>query len=789
MLAMNLIWRRAGRQIWAIRYRLLAIALIAASAFAIYSGIYSAMNSLFASRDHYYQEGNMADLELRFVPDDLANIPSLAGLPGIRSVEHRLLSPASLTLNDGKRLAGTLIGLDLAQPLQINRLTLLEGKALDPARPDEVIIDRNLARYHGLQVGDTLDMALGNDNYHLRVRGIARSPEFLLASANPNFFLPSKGSMGIIYGSLELIASRLGFPLVNSLLFDLRQGPDAAPVLGQRIADALGKRLNIEEILPLKRQFSYLFMQTDLNAFAIFVPAVIIIFSLAAITITFFLLLQWIMGQRQEIGLLKAIGYGKQRLVLAYSFPLLVITAVAIIAGFGLSFLVLMEFGHSYSEAVGFPKPLLQLEGAKLLLGLLGMVLGLALAAFWPQRRLLGMSPQDAVRPARGGSSGQLGVARAVARWVGGRILLKYPLRSLLRNKGVTLMTVLAITMAMGVSLSYFIATTSFKDSIVSRFADDRWDLSVEFLTPLWNDELQQMLTPIGGIQKRDPYVRGGIRIAHAGQQKSSLLGSLNPDTNLRHIDLLQGSLPTAQRDGIVLERKLAASLGAQVGDPLQIESQGHHFDTVLLGIFSGALPGESYTSLRQARRWLDYDTQLNGVFLQVAGNPQALAQQLRELPRVAQVTRKDLLAEQVVKVSEEALTIIYISAAFSIAVTLLFLFASATFTVLQRKSEYVVLRILGFCETSINLMILLEILGVGLLASLLAVPSGYVIAHFLVGRLSDAWFSVTTSMSTTDVAIIIAPVLVLLPLSAWPVMRLVQRASLPKTLRERMFG
>jgi ABC-type antimicrobial peptide transport system permease subunit len=219
------------------------------------------------------------------------------------------------------------------------------------------------------------------------------------------------------------------------------------------------------------------------------------------------------------------------------------------------------------------------------------------------------------------------------------------------------------------------------------------------------------------------------------------------------------------------------------------VESHGNTYQATVKGLFSGAFPGESYTDLQTARKWMNLDTQLNGLFLQVSGNPKDLVETLNNVKRVAQVTLKSNLAQQVIAVSEEAMVIIYVSAAFSIAVTLLFLFTSATFTVLQRKNEYVLLRIIGFKENTLSLMIFVEVIFLGFIAAVLSVPAGYFIAASLVSKLSEAWFTVSTSMSFSDVAFIIGPAILLLPLSAWPVSRMVRSMSPVKTLRERMFG
>ena len=464
---------------------------------------------------------------------------------------------------------------------------------------------------------------------------------------------------------------------------------------------------------------------------------------------------------------------------------------LAIVFGGALSFLVLLEFGHSYTNAVGFPKPFLGISSSHFYLAIAGTVAGLLLAAAWPLSRIVRLSPQDAVRADRGNGGQSLGkIVASLSKIIRGRIWLTYPLRNIMRSKFISLMTILSITLAMGVSLSYFIATTSFKDSIVEKFDNDNWQIAVDFLTPVWEDELSGLFEGIREIKAVDPYIRGGIRVEYNGTRMSSLLGSINPKTAMHHIPILSGhQLKEGDTDAILLERKLARSLGVKIGDTINVESQGQIYQATVKATFSGAFPGESYTDLSTARKWMKLDTQLNGVFLEVGENPRNLVKSLEGVKHVGQVTLKSELAKEVVAVSEEALAIIYVSASFSIAVTLLFLFTSATFTVLQRKNEYILLRVIGFKESTLSLMIYVEVVFLGLIAAALAIPTGYLIAASLVEKLSEAWFTVTASMSIFDVAIIIGPAIVLLPVSAWPVARMMRKLSPVKTLKERMFG
>jgi hypothetical protein len=69
------------------------IAAILGMAVGMYVGIHSATRSLFATREHEYRTLHMADVTLRFVPDDLTNVPHFSDIPGVAAWEARLVAP------------------------------------------------------------------------------------------------------------------------------------------------------------------------------------------------------------------------------------------------------------------------------------------------------------------------------------------------------------------------------------------------------------------------------------------------------------------------------------------------------------------------------------------------------------------------------------------------------------------------------------------------------------------------------------------------------------------------
>ncbi len=785
---MSLLTTTVLRSAWRMRYRLLSLSLVAAAGFGVYVGVYSAIDSLLAERDRAFSEGNLAGLEFRFAPEDLQRMPDLTKVTGIAETENRLAFPGQLQFPSSPPLFSMLVTSDPETGGRINRIKILEGNGLAPTHPEAVVIDRNLALFHHLHPGDPLKLVLADETYDLKVAGIGMSAEFLLAPANPRIFIPSKGSLGVLYAIPKLIQDRVGLPLSNSLLVTMQPGANQEDVQ-TAIQSELEKALLLDQVIPASEQFGSRFLELSLRAFRVCLPAMVIVFDLTAFLVTLFLIFQWVAQERREIGTLMAMGYGRVRIGLAFSVPLLCILVGAILVGLVVAWTAATLFASNYARSIGFPVPEVSLGVVHILRGMLGVALVLLLAALWPLTWLLRLTPMEAVRDTERGGGDHLGIAGRLLAWLPGKVWLRYGARNLLRNKPLSAMTILAVGMGLGVTVSFFINLTSNATTAVRMTEGDPWDAILELFAPVDVVDGAQY-EAIEGVRKAVPICKFSARLVGPAGKGNIAIGGVPPGSGIRNPEILEGrALQEGDTRSVILERNLARQCGLQVGDPATINYFGKEFPVVVAGILSGALPGEAYMPLALSQEILGMGDMCMAFFLMLEGDHEAVRQALLAQGNVAQVTLKSEIVSKVLETTGEKIGIIRIGAVFSVFIALLFIFCSVSFTVLKRKSEYVMLRILGFSDTTVALTIILEVLVLGALAVLLAVPVGYGTAVFLNGKVSEAWFAVTLVAEPGDFLRTLIPGFLLMPIASLGAIRQVLREPLDKSLRERRCG
>jgi len=317
------------RRMWA---QALAIALVVASGVATYVLASGAYSSLEETRAAYYERYRFADIFSEVKRSPKSVLDQIAAIDGVATAEARITHLALMDIEGLAEPASAMaVSLPDAGEPRLNLLHLREGRLPERARTDEVTVNEGFAKAHRMQLGSTLKVLLNGKKHVVKVVGIALSPEFIYA-LGPGDLMPDDRRFAVLWMSEKALAGLFDLDgAFNSVTLKLLPGASQAHVIGA--LDAMLARYGGTAAFGRADQLSHAFLDAELrqlNALRRVMPPIFLLVSAFLLNIT---LSRMVALEREQIGLLKALGYATPQIAAHYIKVVLAITAVGIAIG------------------------------------------------------------------------------------------------------------------------------------------------------------------------------------------------------------------------------------------------------------------------------------------------------------------------------------------------------------------------------------------------------------------------------------------------------------------------
>src|SRR5262249_55142447 len=322
------LYRDLGR-IWA---QGLAIALVIGGGVATLIMAVGAARSLDETRIAYYERNRFADVfaVVRRAPKTLAD--RIAEIPGVAAMEMRIAKLALLDIPELREPAtGQFISIpDIGEP-PLNRLYLRSGRMPETGRLDEVVVNDTFAKAHGFGLGSRFSAILNGRKRGLIIVGTALSPEFVYA-IGPGDIMPDDRRFGIVWMSEKALANVYDLEgAFSSVSLKLMHNASEREVIRQldiRLDPYGGRAAH-----GRKDQTSHAFLDHELDMLANMSRTLPPIFLLVAVFLVNITLGRLVALEREQIGLMKALGYGNVGVALHYVKFVVAIAIVGIAIG------------------------------------------------------------------------------------------------------------------------------------------------------------------------------------------------------------------------------------------------------------------------------------------------------------------------------------------------------------------------------------------------------------------------------------------------------------------------
>lgn len=772
------------RRMWA---QSLAIALVLAAGAATLVLAVGAHDALDRTRAAYYATYGFAEVFGTVTRAPLVLGAEIRRIDGVVAADLRIRRFALLDVA-GMDEPGTvqMVSLPGAHGQPLNRLHLRAGRL--PEASGEAAVSEGLAAAHGLAPGARLALVMNGRRQEVRVTGIALSPEFVYA-LGPGDLMPDERHFGIVWAPYDDLAAAYDLKgAFSDVVLDLSAGADADSAVMR--LDAILSAYGGTGATLRDDQPSHAFLDAELRQLRTMSRILPPIFLTVAAFLVNMTMSRLIALEREQIGLLKALGYGSSAIGRHYLGFALVIALAGTVIGLAAGSALGAGLAGLYASFFHFPFLVFsrdpQVYAAAALVTFAAAGVG-ALRAVRAAVRLppaVAMAPPAPPRyrrglldPARGGGrTGQAGVMVV-------RHLTHAPVR--------TVMSVAGVAFAVAILVGSLWAPGSIAKMIRLTFEEtERQQATLSFVTPAAPSVLSSVRA-LPGVLQAEPFRTVAVTIAHDGVARRTSLTGRPAGTELSQVlDRDEAPLPMPP-SGLVLSEALADILQVRPGDRVEVtrpDGDRRSFTMQVAAISAGYFGLGAYADLAVLDRALGEGPRISGVNLAIDPDARpAFNRAVKRAPAIAAVVQLQLSLVNFRATMAQNITImttVYTTLAAVIAIGVVYNFARIALS--EQGRELASLRVLGFTRGEVAAILLRELAIVVVLAQPAGWLFGYGFARAVVSGLSSELYRVPLVMEPRVFALASAIVLTAAAATGLLIRRRIDRLDMIEVLKTR---
>ena len=728
---MRAIDRKVLRDVAGLRGQLLAIALVVGAGVGLFLAMQTCLRSLQSAQQGYYHGERFGDVFAGLVraPEHVAD--QLRAIPGVHTLQTRVIARATLDLPGvTQAVSGRLVSIPDEGRATVNALRLRSGRLPAPERSDEIVVNEGFAEAHAMPLGTEIGAVIDGKHQRLRVVGTALSPEFIYVLGPGSIFPDDR-----LYGILWMRRATLGpaFDMegaFNDVSLRLTRGTGTEGVI-RRVDDILD-RYGGSGAYARKDQQSHFFLNSELEQLRSFGMMVPIMFLLAAAFLLNVVVGRIIAGQRGQIASLKALGYHDGEVGAHYAK----LVGVVVAAGYAIGLAVATWIGSAmiemYAKYYRLPDLQFDMGFAEAVQVATICFVAAGLGTWAAIRRTVSLPPAEAMRPEapavyRRTVLERLGLTRLVPASTAMvlREMERKPFRRLLTFAGMSMATALVVVSTFAIDAIDYAMLVSFG-------LERREDVQLTLMEPRASGTLTE-LEHLPGVQHAEPFRSVPVRMHNGHRVRNVAILGIPQDATLQQIlDVKLRTIPLPE-EGLVLTRKLAEILDAQVGDVLRFDVlEGHRAShSARVSRIAETFVGlGAYMELHALCRVLREPLAFSGAWLTVDDEQlPALHQKVKRTPAIAGISSRDDAMRTYRKLIDENLGMsISISVGFALIMALGILYNAARITLAEHARQLASLRVLGYRRSEVAKILLGELAFL----TALAIPAGMVLGYLL---------------------------------------------------------
>ncbi|MFC4305227.1 ABC transporter permease [Cohnella boryungensis] len=753
----------------------MAFVLVVAVGAFFYAGLVTLSDNLSAYTKGYFKEHNLSDLNVYYSQISKQDVAGFSEIKGINKIEGRYTFDAAQSFGEDK---ATLQIHSIPANNEINTPAIIEGSI--PSIQGEILLDSHYAKEHQYRVGDPIPVSANGRDFTFTISGLGENVEHTKKNE-----IQDHKTYGVAYIAEESLTEILDVSSYNEIMIDAQEGYDIDS-LGKSIEEQ-SKQLPYLSQVSKERTFSYAQIKATIHNNGLMSKVIPFVLFLIEAIILFLAMSRIIDSQRNQVGIMKALGVHNRSIMLHYmGYPVLV-SIIGSILGFVIAEFVFVPLvTASNAKAYSLPGIQFTLSWLSIIPPILfSSVFGM-LSCYLSGRALLKERAAQAMRPKPPKKTKKLFIERVPGIWSAISYSYKLILRNIFLNKQK------ALASSVGVAVSTVLIITAFgTQTSLQKVADQvedvyTYDLRVDYKIGASSDTAE---VP-SGIKNRYSLSTFPVEFIHEDEKENATLVVTEKENNLIHFfDDKENRIALAD-NGVLVPQSYADNYRIREGDTIQLkftspELKNKTVDMKVLKITTQYSNPSFYVTPDYLESFgLEYSPTSLVVEANSSTDLISVRSFFEQDQYVDTISDKNYLkktAQYILKQNSFIFIMFIVS-----AVVLSFgaIYTISSINIYERNRELATLKVLGYQKYKINRLIFTENLILTAFAVIAALPiSGYVYS-FVVQALSSTHQQIPDKLNIFVLAVSVSLAFMLTILSSLLLRRKVTKINMIESLK-----
>jgi putative ABC transport system permease protein len=737
---------------------LLAIVL---GAFGV-SMMTTAYNMLGRNLSSNYLKTNPATFTL--VVDSISDevLQQARSLPGIEHIETRNKLTGRVEISKNEFVPIWLFVVDDLSKVQINTYRMLSGTI--PASDNEILIERTGNRLADITLGKHYPVTIpGFGTTNIKIAGIVHDP-----GQAPSWM------EGLLYGYVGygFVKSMNITGIKPELKFTIQTNRYNMPAIEKQMSKTISFlesnniKINRTEILTPGRHVH----QSQLDSLMFLLQ----MFGVLALILSCFLIINMIMAimakETRQIGVMKAIGASTGKITSMYISIVFVFGFVATLIALPLGFMAGKGYAQFVASMLNFELFNQQIShGVWAFQIAIGTILPV-LVAFVPIYRASRISVCEALNDY--GVSGSVSIKQAFSQRLANKLGLTnttlLAIRNTFRRKGRLVLTLITLVLGGAVFISAFNIRTSLKDTVNSRFTNQRYDISM-FLSKGVNEaDFRASLDSLPFVSDYETWGYAKATRIIPGKSESELMDlRVAPlQTKLFVPEIMKGKWLSGDANEVVINHMFLAKYPeVKLGSEITLKVNGRTQTLKVVGCIRELFSGVTvYVSKSLLDQWPAMHGKTNSALIAFEGNRTNISAYSVKLEQwfkakkypVSLAFRKDQYKERVIDHLVIITTMLIMVTLLLIIVGGLGLITTMGINIVERLRELSILRAIGVNNSRLYRLMLTEGFLTGLMSWAIAVVVSIPVSYYLGNKFFEIFFGTTLNFDVSFAGIMV---------------------------------